>query len=284
MKANSSPPLSRLAACLAAAALLGLYGLALQASPAFGPAISVPIDLPRDTARKLPAPNIIDQSREAAALKSRGCLECHVGTDEHTMHKSPNVVLGCTDCHGGNATPGLLMRKAHIAPRHGEWWPGSANPNNSTILFNQESPEFIQFVNPGDLRVADKACGTCHRQEVASVGHSMMRHGAMLWGAALYNNGAIPQKSPLYGQAYAADGASPHEPHARHAGGHKEIWRPALPRPAAALRHQPAEQHPSHLREGRRAAEPARHPQRRRAAGQARAPTQRTRPRHAEPH
>ncbi|MSU27261.1 MAG: hypothetical protein EXS27_05010, partial [Pedosphaera sp.] len=170
--------------------------------------ISVPIDLPRDSTRTLPAPNLIDQSREDASRKSRGCLECHGGTDEHTMHKSPNVVLGCTDCHGGNATPGLLMRKAHIAPRHGEWWPGSANPNNSTILLNQESPEFIQFVNPGDLRVADKACGTCHKQEVASVGHSMMRHGAMLWGAALYNNGAIPQKNPLYGQAHAADGTA----------------------------------------------------------------------------
>ena len=201
--------LARCAALLIGAwSLIGPWSLVIgHSSPAFGPAISVPVDLPRES-RALPAPNLIDQSREAAARKSRGCLECHGGTDEHTMHKSPNVVLGCTDCHGGNATPGLLMRKAHVAPRHGEWWPGSANPNNSTILLNQESPEFIQFVNPGDLRVADKACGTCHKQEVASVGHSMMRHGAMLWGAALYNNGAIPQKNPLYGQAHAADGTA----------------------------------------------------------------------------
>ena len=27
------------------------------------------------------------------------------------------VVLGCTDCHGGNPTPGLSMRKAHVEPR-----------------------------------------------------------------------------------------------------------------------------------------------------------------------
>ena len=160
---------------LGVCSFFGIWSLELGASPAFGPAISVPIDLPRES-RPLPAPNLIDQSREDAARKSRGCLECHVGTDEHTMHKSPNVVLGCTDCHGGNPTPGLLMRKAHVQSRHGDLWPGSANPNNSTILLNQESPEFIQFVNPGDLRVADKACGTCHRQEVANVGHSMMRH------------------------------------------------------------------------------------------------------------
>jgi hypothetical protein len=34
----------------------------------------------------------------------------------------------------------------------------------------------------------------------------MMRHGAMLWGAALYNNGAFPLKNYRYGQAYGPDG------------------------------------------------------------------------------
>jgi hypothetical protein len=31
---------------------------------------------------------------------------------------------------------------------------------------------------------------------------SMMTHGAMLWGAALYNNGAYPLKNPHFGEAY----------------------------------------------------------------------------------
>src|SRR5213082_1344715 len=35
----------------------------------------------------------------------------------------------------------------------------------------------------------------------------MMNHGAMLWGAALYNNGAYPEKNYRFGQAYGADGA-----------------------------------------------------------------------------
>ncbi len=34
----------------------------------------------------------------------------------------------------------------------------------------------------------------------------MMRHGAMLWGAALYNNGAFPAKNYRFGQAYGLDG------------------------------------------------------------------------------
>jgi hypothetical protein len=35
----------------------------------------------------------------------------------------------------------------------------------------------------------------------------MMTHGAMLWGAALYNNGAIPLKNPFFGESYAPDGS-----------------------------------------------------------------------------
>ena len=44
-------------------------------------------------------------------------------------------------------------------------------------------------MNPGDLRVAQQACGLCHGEIIRNVDHSMMNHGAMLWGAALYNNG-----------------------------------------------------------------------------------------------
>ncbi|MFM8336257.1 MAG: hypothetical protein ACKODK_11900, partial [Opitutaceae bacterium] len=61
-------------------------------------------------------------------------------------------------------------------------------------------------MNPGDLRVAQQACGECHAKIINNVGHSMMNHGAMLWGAALYNNGAVPFKDPRYGQAYGLDG------------------------------------------------------------------------------
>ena len=34
----------------------------------------------------------------------------------------------------------------------------------------------------------------------------MMTHGAMLWGAALYNNGAFPLKNPHFGESYGRDG------------------------------------------------------------------------------
>ncbi|MEI2726687.1 MAG: hypothetical protein V9H26_25140 [Verrucomicrobiota bacterium] len=177
---------------------------ALAQNLASGPEISVPKEPPRDTGHALPDRNWMDQTQADADRKSRGCLECHAGSEP--MHTSPNVVLGCTDCHGGNATPGLTQHKAHVEPRNPVFWQSSANPNDSSVLLNHESAEFIQFVNPGDLRVADKACGLCHGEIVRNVGHSMMRHGAMLWGAALYNNGAYPDKNYRFGQAYGLDG------------------------------------------------------------------------------
>ena len=171
-----------------------------------GPAISVPHELPRNPAHQLPARNLVDQTAAEVLRKSRGCFECHQGTDTHTMHRSPNVVLGCTDCHGGDPTPGLMMRTAHVQARYPDFWQSSANPSDSSVLLNKESAEFIRFVNPGDLRVAELSCGPCHGEIVRRTGHSIMRHGAMLWGAALYNNGAVPHKNPRFGQAYGPEG------------------------------------------------------------------------------
>ncbi len=168
-----------------------------------GPSISVPSE---PTEPRWPKPrNRIDQTPAEAMAKSRGCLECHTGIED--MHASPNVVLGCTDCHGGDATPGLKMRQAHVAPKNPIFWQSSANPNDSSVLLNHESPEFIQFVNPGDLRVARNACGICHEEIINHVNNSMMNHGALLWGAALYNNGGLPLKNYRFGQAYATNGA-----------------------------------------------------------------------------
>jgi hypothetical protein len=172
----------------------------------FGPPIAVPRD-GRSSDSPLPAAKAaswVDQSAEDAHRKSAGCIECHKGIEE--MHSSPSVVLGCVDCHGGDPTPGLTMRKAHVAPRNPVFWQSSAKPSDSSVLLNHESPEFIRFVNPSDLRVADKACGLCHTDIIRHVGNSMMNHGAMLWEAALYNNGASPSKNALYGQAYGPNG------------------------------------------------------------------------------
>ena len=175
------------------------------ATAGFGPAISVTNEAAQSP-HQFPKANWIDQTEAAAMQKSRGCLECHKGIENYSMHTGPNVVLGCTDCHGGDPAPGLTQRKAHVLPQHPEYWPTSANPSDADVLLNHESPEFIQFVNPGDLRVAPRTCGPCHQESVEHVTLSMMNHGPMLWGAALYNNGAFPLKTYRYGQAYGPHG------------------------------------------------------------------------------
>src|SRR4051794_29391180 len=50
--------------------------------------------------RAAPAPRT--QEWPDAEAKSAGCVSCHSASDAHTMHRSPAVVLGCVDCHGGN--------------------------------------------------------------------------------------------------------------------------------------------------------------------------------------
>jgi hypothetical protein len=171
----------------------------------YGPPTSVPIERSTIARAVLPPRNWIDQTQAQTDAKSFGCLQCHQGVEP--MHKAEHVVLGCTDCHGGNAARGLTKEQAHILPKNKEFWKTSANPPNSNAWLNHESPEFIRFMNPGDLRVAKQACGLCHGEIVRDVDHSMMNHGAMLWGAALYNNGAFYLKNYRFGQAYAADGA-----------------------------------------------------------------------------
>ncbi len=172
---------------------------------------------PWDLARRLgiadnssyPIPEALrfdDMTSQTAAqshAKSHGCIHCH--SDVGHMHPINTVQIGCTDCHGGNAESHDI-RVAHPKPRFGPAWKTSANPVRSYTLLNHEDPEFIRFVNPGDLRVAHIACGQCHANEVLQLRKSMMTHGCMLWGAALYNNGSTDEKYSRYGESYSMMG------------------------------------------------------------------------------
>ena len=219
----------------------------------------------------------LTQTWEQANAKSTGCMSCHQGMsvragesnsdgksflahDQQTMHASPAVVLGCTDCHGGNATvdnPGGVsapahgthptsakhsdaptkenghdggghgggsehggahksypagyqgaMDQAHVLPRYPGAWhsPSSANPIRSYTLLNKEAPEFVRFVNPSDLRIVREACGACHAAVITAAERSIMATGAMLFGGASYNNGILPYKRYILGEAYTREG------------------------------------------------------------------------------
>ncbi len=150
---------------------------------------------------------LMKQSPAEAYAKSAGCMACHKGVGD--PHGKDTLRIGCTDCHGGDASC-TDKDKAHVLPKNPQFWLTSANPVRSYTLLNNESPAFVRFVNPGDFRIAHISCGTsgCHPTEVQTNRKSMMATGCMLWGAAAYNNGTLPVKRAVLGEAYGMNGAS----------------------------------------------------------------------------
>lgn len=154
-----------------------------------------------------------------------GCLKCHNNIEP--MHRYSNtgvfdtiqegkdaVGLTCTACHGGNPVA-TTAKDAHVRPRFPKEWNckeggdcSSRNPERTNTLLAKESREFVRFVNPADFRAAAQACGECHAAENHSSSRSMMSHGAMLWGAALYNNGGFHIKDTQFGESYSEDGVT----------------------------------------------------------------------------
>ena len=72
----------------------------------------------------------------------------------------------------------------------------------------RENWDYVRFINPETFGWR-RTCGTsgCHTAEVRKVQMSMMTHGAMRGGAALYSNGAFPLKTPQFGERYGPDGS-----------------------------------------------------------------------------
>jgi hypothetical protein len=161
------------------------------------------------------------QSWEEVQRHSSGCVACHRPMDEPTMHPTRTVALGCTDCHGGDASASIApgtspnsheyataKQKAHVQPRDPIFRNRGALSPEVLVQWLKESAEYIRFVNPGDLRVASETCGSvgCHANETRAVSTSMMTHTGMLWNAALYNNGGVPTKNARFGESYDRDG------------------------------------------------------------------------------
>lgn len=146
------------------------------------------------------------QRQKKVNPRSAGCVVCHTGTESMHADGDDDLDIGCADCHGGNPVETQDKKKAHVQPRYPEMWKSTANPERLAAAWLKESAEYVRFVNPGDFRAADLACGKCHEREVAWNKKSMMTHGGMLWGAALYNNGAYPFKDTRFGESYSKDG------------------------------------------------------------------------------
>lgn len=153
-----------------------------------------------------------------------GCVKCHNNIEPmHRYNASGDVFdkiddagkdaqgLSCTSCHGGNPVA-TTQKEAHVQPRFPEKWGckngdcSSRTPERTNTLIAKESREFVRFMNPGDFRVVSQSCGECHSEQNHKVSGSMMAHGSMLWGAALYNNGGYPVKDAAFGESYSEEG------------------------------------------------------------------------------
>src|SRR5260370_36375804 len=97
------------------------------------------------------------QSQEEADRKSSGCISCHNSTDEPTMHPTKTVHLGCTDCHGGNASISIApsaapnspeynsaKEKAHVQPRDPPFKNPSPLPDPTSTKCLSASPPQLQ--------------------------------------------------------------------------------------------------------------------------------------------
>src|SRR6476620_4991644 len=215
--------------------VVALFGVVLSLSVASANKAAKPLPSgPAGSPVPIPTFRSTPQEQRASLPKFEGCVSCHgqiepmhkYGTTETLdalKYGKDAVGLTCTGCHGGNPVPRKtgddarsiqqIKNEAHVRARFPNQWQREgkytgANPERTNTLLARESWEFARFINPGDLRVAAKTCGgsACHALESKNVARSMMTHGAMLWGAALYNNGGFPIKDVQYGESYSENG------------------------------------------------------------------------------
>lgn len=122
----------------------GLLALAMLAGDTMAADKEKPVK--REYSRVIAPPAPAQQSVAEMDAKSAGCLTCHTKSDAPTMHLSPAVRLGCTDCHGGDTSvrgnaelphdhPDYVAARdrAHVLPKYPDSWhfPSSANPKRT---------------------------------------------------------------------------------------------------------------------------------------------------------
>ena len=133
------------------------------------------------------------------------------GSHDPALQGRPSSI-GCTDCHGGDANDRDQGERARPPARFPDAWSTVRPIRCATYtLLNHESPEFIHASSIRRLphRAPElRDHRDCHPSEVATNNRkSMMTHGAMLWGAALYNNGVVPAEAGShFGESYSMNG------------------------------------------------------------------------------
>ena len=126
-------------------------------------------------------PDLVDpvedhtQPKDTKHLVDTTCRTCHEGIE----NAHPQAELSCTDCHGGDGTA-KDKESAHVPLST----PSRKIREMATDQLDTLSPEELLFVNPGDLRVAERGCGAgnpagggtgCHQKTVETARTSVMQ-------------------------------------------------------------------------------------------------------------
>jgi hypothetical protein len=135
-------------------------------------------------------------------------VSCHEGIEfAHTPYISEGR---CSVCHGGDPTR-TLKRRAHIAiPENWADIRGEALPLSPDGFIRDFAPDqlaqlpedYVRFINPGDVRVLDETCGTCHPSHAATMPLSVMATNAGHYWPSLYLAGLEGDSSEAHWSSF----------------------------------------------------------------------------------
>ena len=194
-----------------------------------------PAALPLVTLVAMALVGCVDQNGRDTASSAQSCMTCHNGShaDDYSgpglenPHPFPGADnLTCTTCHGGNPQ-GFDRLSSHVPPppeigdRTQQTTDAKAWFNKLTLAgldkvanysvdgVNYTALDFLQFVNPGDLRVAKatRACGQCHQAHAECVYSSPLATASGFLSGAMFSIGVdnqVPDNRGLYEDTAAA--------------------------------------------------------------------------------
>lgn len=139
------------------------------------------------------------------------CQTCHVGIEP--IHPPSAGMEGrCVVCHGGDAEA-KTKEDAHIAVPS-DWAairtddlppaPEGFIKDFASDQLAQVEPAYLRFINPGDIRVVDDTCGTCHPAQAASLKNSIMTTNAGHYMPTRFLAG-LQERDALYASHPATD-------------------------------------------------------------------------------
>lgn len=149
-------------------------------------------------------------SDDPPPLTGEGCLTCHEGIEQ--AH-GPIPGDQCVICHGGDPES-RSKAEAHVsipsdwAEIRGDGLPVAPEGfirDFAPDQLDRLDPAYLKFINPGDIRVVDSTCGTCHPDQVRTMPTSVMTTNAGHYYPTLYMAGLQDDRLARYGSYPAED-------------------------------------------------------------------------------